>query len=74
MGLTLVLLLLAAVVLVGLVWGVLRIDHVDETERFHRAREITTSWAEPGPRFQTVPDVERLVPPPSEDDSGTQPS
>ena len=41
----------AAVLVVGvLVWAVLRHDRADETERFHRAREITTSWAAPGPQ------------------------
>jgi len=50
------LLLLAAVAVIGsLGWGVLRRERVDETERFHRASEITSSWAAPGPRFQTVP-------------------
>jgi hypothetical protein len=42
----------AAVVVVGLlVWAFLRHDRADETERFHRAREITTSWAAPGPQI-----------------------
>ena len=50
-----VLLLLALAVIAGLGWGVLRYERTDETERFNRAREITSSWAEPGPRFQTVP-------------------
>ncbi len=50
-----VLLLLALSVIAGLGWGVLRYERSDETERFNRAREITSSWAEPGPRFQTVP-------------------
>jgi hypothetical protein len=50
------LLLFVAVVVVGsLGWGALRRERADETERFHRAREITSSWAAPGPRFQTVP-------------------
>jgi hypothetical protein len=50
------LLLLATVAVLGSVgWGVLRHERVDETERFHRASEITSSWAAPGPRFQTVP-------------------
>ena len=50
------LLLVAAVLLIGsLGWGALRHERVDETARFHRAREITSSWAEPGPRYQTVP-------------------
>ena len=37
------------VVVLGLLWAVLRRDHVDETERFHRASQITSSWAAPGP-------------------------
>jgi len=49
-------LLLAVLLLIGsLGWGAVRRERADETERFHRAREITSSWAEPGPRFQTVP-------------------
>jgi hypothetical protein len=52
---TTVLLLLALAVLAGLGWGALRHERTDETERFNRAREITSSWAEPGPRYQTVP-------------------
>ena len=48
---------LALVVLIGLAWGALRHERTDETDRFHRASEITSSWAEPGPHFQTVPDV-----------------
>lgn len=52
----LTLVLLTAVAGLGrLGWGALRQDRPDETERFHRAREITSSWAEPGPRLQTVP-------------------
>ena len=47
---TTVLLSVAAVVVVlALLWVVLRHDHVDETERFHRASQITSSWASPGP-------------------------
>ncbi len=61
MVLTTVLLLLAAGVLAGLVWGVLRHERTDETDRFNRAREITSSWAEPGPRFQAVPAVDEPV-------------
>jgi hypothetical protein len=52
---TTVLLLLALAVVAALGWGVLRHERSDETERFNRAREITTSWAEPGPHLQTVP-------------------
>jgi hypothetical protein len=53
------LLLIAAALVVGsFAWGTLRRERADETERFHRAREITSSWAEPGPRFQTVPPTE----------------
>jgi hypothetical protein len=52
---TALLLLVAAVALCSLGWGVVRRERTDETERFHRASEITSSWAAPGPRFQTVP-------------------
>ena len=52
---TAVLLIAAVVVLVSLGWGAVRRERTDETERFHRASEITSSWAAPGPRFQTVP-------------------
>lgn len=50
-------LLLVAVIVVVLLWGVFRHERTDETERFNRAREITSSWAEPGPHYQTVPDA-----------------
>jgi hypothetical protein len=49
--LTTIALTAAAVLVVGLlVWALVRHERVDETERFHRAREITTSWAAPGPQ------------------------
>jgi hypothetical protein len=54
---TLALCALALVVVIGLAWSVLVRERTDETERFHRASEITSSWAEPGPHFQTVPEV-----------------
>jgi hypothetical protein len=51
----------AAVVVVGLlVWAFVRHDRADETERFHRAREITTSWAAPGPQVHDSVHVDSL--------------
>jgi hypothetical protein len=52
---TALLVLIAVFTLGSLGWGALRRERTDETARFHRAREITSSWAAPGPRFQTVP-------------------
>jgi hypothetical protein len=43
----LLVLVLAVVVVLLLVWAVARRDRVDETERFHRASQITSSWASP---------------------------
>jgi hypothetical protein len=43
----LVLSVLALLVVAGLVWAALTHERADETERFNRAREITTSWADP---------------------------
>ena len=60
-------LLLAALVVLcvaGLAWLALTREHVDETDRFNRARAITNSWADPAslpsePQAQRVPDDER---------------
>jgi hypothetical protein len=59
------LLLVALVVLcvAGLAWLALTREHVDETDRFNRARAITNSWADPAAlgsdgRAQRVPDDE----------------
>ena len=54
----LVLAVLLVVVVASLVWLVLVHERTDETERFHRAREITTSWAYGDPVL--VPDDSTL--------------
>jgi len=54
MSATLALSAIAVLVVLGLGWGVLRRERSDETERFHRASEITSSWAEHGPRYQAA--------------------
>jgi hypothetical protein len=38
---------LALLVVAGIAWVALSRDRVDETARFNRAREITSSWADP---------------------------
>ena len=43
----LVLSVLIVVVVVGLVWAAMSRERPDETERFNRARAITSSWADP---------------------------
>jgi hypothetical protein len=68
--LTSLVLIAAVLVLCSLAWGVLRRERTDETERFHRAREITSSWAAPGPRFQTVPDAGAAAGHDAADDAG----
>ena len=45
---------LLLVLVAGLVWAVLAHERTDETERFNRAREITSSWA--GAEPVLVPD------------------
>jgi hypothetical protein len=40
--------LMTVLIVVALAWAVLRRPRGDETERFHRARELTTSWASGG--------------------------
>ena len=44
---TLVLSVLIVVVVVALVWAAMSRERPDETERFNRARAITSSWADP---------------------------
>jgi hypothetical protein len=55
-------LLLTALVLLclaGLTWLALTREHVDETDRFNRARDITNAWADPAPAaLAYVPDDE----------------
>ena len=53
-----VLSVLLLIVVAGLAWAVLSHERTDETERFNRAREITTSWADPSKTEDrvTVPD------------------
>jgi hypothetical protein len=48
-------------VVAGLAWAVLTHERTDETERFNRARELTTSWADPSKTQEPalVPDDER---------------
>ena len=43
----LVLSVLIVVVVAGLVWAAMTRERPDETERFNRARAITSSWADP---------------------------
>lgn len=38
---------LIVLVVVGLVWAAMTRERPDETERFNRARAITSSWADP---------------------------
>lgn len=40
--------LAALVVVVVLFWGANRSDRTDETERFNRARELTSAWSTEG--------------------------
>jgi hypothetical protein len=42
---TVLLAVLAALVVGGLVWLVLRRERLDDGQRFSKAREITSSWA-----------------------------
>jgi hypothetical protein len=71
MAATVALSALALLILFGLGWTVLRHERADETERFQRAREITTSWAEPGPHYLTVPDsAPPAEPEPAASDTG----
>jgi hypothetical protein len=57
----LVLSVLLLLLVSGLAWAVLSHERVDETERWNRAREITSSWADPSGQQQLahVPDAER---------------
>jgi hypothetical protein len=43
----LVLTVLLLLFVTGLVWVAFTHERTDETERFNRAREITSSWADP---------------------------
>ena len=74
--LTTIALTAAAVLVVGLlVWALVRHERVDETERFHRAREITTSWAAPGPQVHdTNPPVSSPVVTPVEEPADAAPA